>query len=177
VSLTCPLECVYLEDAHRHEKPVPVPAGQIPYKEIDVSEEFLSSHEELVMFCTYSLLQAALRTPGAIDTDVVTALDAMIQTYRTLESGLIYETRPENTVAAAVQRAFTASLEDYQKAVAEREGLAGPRNAEILTALVFLHRLGLQSQNGKPRGRMFINLMKDLTPETLMEPRAPSIIL
>lgn len=177
VSLTCPLECVYLQDAHQHEKPVAVAADQIPYQDVDVSEEFLHSHEELVLFCTYALLQAALRTPGAIDADVITALEALIQTYRTLESGLIYETRPENSVAASIQRSFAASLEDYQKLRAEREAVAGLRNSEILAALVFLHRLGLQNQNGKPRGRMFLDLMKHLVPDTQVEERAPSIIL
>jgi hypothetical protein len=177
VSLTCPLECVYLQDAHQHEKPVPLAADQMLYQDVDVSEDFLRSHEELVMFCTYTLLQAAQRTPGVIDTDVLAALEALIQTYRTLESGLIYETRPENSVAASVQRAFAASLEDYQKIRAEREGLAGLRDSEILATLVFLYRLGAQNQNGKPRGRMFLDLMRHLVPDTQVEDSAPSIIL
>lgn len=177
VSLTCPLECIYLQDAHQHEKPVPVAADQTAYQDVKISEDFLRSREELLMFCTYTLLQAAQRTAGVIDTDVIAALEALIQTYRTLESGLIYETRPENSVAASVQRAFAASLVDYQKIRAEREGLAGLRDSEILATLVFLHRLGLQNQNGKPRGRMFLDLMKHLVPDTQVEERAPSIIL
>jgi hypothetical protein len=177
VSLSCPLECEYLREAHRHEKPLPVSEKELSNRDIAVSEEFIRTHEELLLFCIYSLVQAALRTPGAIDVDVMAALEALIQTRRTLDSGLVYETRPENNVAAAVQRAFTASFDDYQKLRAEREGLSAVRNSEILAILVFLHRIGQQNQNGRPRGRMFLDLMSQMTPDVGVEERAPSIIL
>ena len=104
VSISCPLDCEYLKEAHVREKSLPVDPKDAVHKEIEVTEEFLRQHEELLLFVIYSLLQAALRTPGAVDTDVLEALEALIKTYKTAESGLIYESRPENSVAAAVQR-------------------------------------------------------------------------
>ena len=83
------------------------------------------------------------------------ALNALIKTQRTAESGLIYESHPENLVAAAVQRAFSDSLADYQKIRSEREALSPLRGKEILGILVFLRRFGQQNLNGRPRGRMF----------------------
>jgi hypothetical protein len=177
VSLSCPLECEYLQEAHRREKPVPVPEDRIPNADITVTEEFIHSHGDLLIFCAYGLLQAALRTPGAIDTDVLAALEALIQTYRTRESGLYYETRAENRIAASIQRSFTESLQEYEKIRAQRERLLPLRNSEILKVLVFLHRIGRQHRNGRPRGRMFISLLREMTPEPVVEERAPSIIL
>lgn len=177
ISLSCPLECEYLREAHRHERPVAVEEKELSNRDIAISEEFLRTHEELLLFCVYSLLQAALRTPGAIDADAMAALEALIQTRRTLDSGLVYETRPENSVAAAVQRAFAAPLDDYQKLRVEREGLSAMRNSELLAILVFLHRIGQQNQNGRPRGRMFLDLLRQMTPDVGVEERAPSIIL
>lgn len=177
VSLSCPLECEYLQEAHRREKPVPISEQQLSNPDVEVTEEFLARHEELTLFCIYTLVQAALRTSGALDSDVLAALEALIQTHKTLESGLVYETRPENTVAAAVQRAFAASLADYQKLRAEREALSPVRNSEILKVLVFLHRMGQQNQNGRPRGRMYLDLLRQMTPEQSVEERTPSIIL
>ncbi len=177
VSLSCPLECEYLREAHRHEKPVPVPEDEIANADIPVSEEFVRSHEELLLFCVYSLLQAALRTPGAADLDVMAALEALIQTHRTLESGLVYETRAENSIAASVQRRFAESLADYQKVRSEREALSPVRNAEILAVLVFLHRIGQQTRNGRPRGRLYLDFLRQMTPGPGAEERAPSIIL
>jgi hypothetical protein len=166
-----------LQDAHEHEKPVPISEDQISYPEVKIAEEFIRDHEELLLFSVYSLVQAALRTPGAIDADIMAALEALIQTERTLQSGLVYETRAENTIAVAVQRAFSSSLTDYQKLRQEREGLSAFRTSEILSVLVFLHRLGQQNQNGRPRGRMYLDLLRQMTPDTGVEERAPSIIL
>lgn len=177
VSLACPLECEYLQEAHRREKPVPVTENQIANRDITITEDFLRSHEELLLFTVYSLVQAGLRTSGALDADVMAALEALIQTHRTKESGLVYETRPENSVAASVQRLFSESLEEYNKIRAERESLNPVRNSEILSILVFLHRLGQQNQNGRPRGRMFLDMLRHMVPNTRVEERAPSIIL
>jgi hypothetical protein len=156
---------------------VPVPETQLANSDIVVNEEFVRSHEELLLFCIYSLVQAALRTSGAVDSDVVEALEALIQTHRTLESGLYYETRAQNTIAAGIQRSFAASLADYQKLRAEREHLSTVRNAEILAILVFLYRLAQQNQNGRLRGRMYLDLLLQMTPEPGVEAQAPSIIL
>src|SRR4051794_39833632 len=98
VSLSCPLACEYLQEAHRHEKPVPLNGQQVSNPDIVVTEELLAEHEGLLLFCARALLQAALETSGAIDGDVIAALEALIQTHRTLQSGLLYETRPENMV-------------------------------------------------------------------------------
>jgi hypothetical protein len=149
------------------------------HPDVQITEAFLRDQEELLLFCVYALVQAAVRTSGAIDADVFAALEALIQTHRTLESGLLYETRPENTVASGVQRSFAASLEEYQKLRQERERLAPVRNVDILKVLVFLHRLGQQNQNGRPRGRMYLDLLRQMTPEGPLgvQERAPSIIL
>jgi hypothetical protein len=156
---------------------VPILPDQISYPEVKVTEEFIRDHEELLLFSVYSLVQAALRTPGAIDADVLAALEALIQTQRTLQSGLVYETRPENTIAMAVQRAFSSSFADYQKAREEREGLSAFGSSDVLSVLVFLHRLGQQNQNGRPRGRMYLDLLRHMTPDVGVEERAPSIIV
>ncbi|MFL6415552.1 MAG: hypothetical protein ACJ74Y_07775 [Bryobacteraceae bacterium] len=177
VSLTCPLSCEYLQEAHKREKPVPVPIEQLSNPEIRVTDEFLREHEELLLFSIYSLVEGALRTSGANDHDLMAVLEASIQTHRTLESGLVYETRPESVVALNIHRLFTASLTDYQKERKERENAPQLRNSEILAILVFLHRLGQQNQNGKPRGRLFLDLLRHMTPERERVPEQRSSII
>src|SRR5437764_15297125 len=65
VSLTCPLHCEYLEEAHKREKPVELPNAQMSNPDIRVTEEFLREHEELLLFSFYSFLEAAHRTQCA----------------------------------------------------------------------------------------------------------------
>ncbi|HJY07765.1 MAG TPA: hypothetical protein VJ323_15715, partial [Bryobacteraceae bacterium] len=53
------------------------------------------------------------------------------------------------------------SLEDYQKARQEKEGLSPFRNAEILGVLVFLERSVIANQNGRPKGRAYIDFIRE----------------
>ncbi len=177
VSLTCPLDCEYLREAHRHEKTLPFDAEQLPNADVVLSEEALAEHEELLLFCVYTLLQAGLRTEGAIDSDLLAALEALIQTQRTLASGLFYETKPENALALAIQRSFTASLDDYRKLKAEREPLSPVRDSAVLIIMVFLQRIGLSNRSERPRSRLFLDNLRQMTPEMSVEAHASSIIV
>jgi hypothetical protein len=177
VTLSCPLDCEFLRAAHKHEKTVDVPAEAISDPDVEVTEDFIRLHEELLLFLVYTVLQAALRTQGAVDTDVLGALGALIQTRRTAQSGLLYETRAGNNVAASVQQKISASMKDYEKALQDKEELSRSWDQDVFRILVFLHRIGQQNLNGRSKGRMFINLLSDMTPDSGVDERAPSIIL
>jgi hypothetical protein len=177
VSLLCPLDCEYLQEAHRHEKPIDVAESRFSKLHASVKEEFLHEHERTLLFCAHALLDAALNTPGAVDSDVLEALEALIQTRQTLASGLVYETRPENRVAAGIQREFNSALDEYETEIAKREAFAAPGNSEILTILAFLHWAGELNRNGRPRGRMFMDALRKMVPEARVEERTPSIII
>jgi hypothetical protein len=43
--------------------------------------------------------------------------------------------------------------------------------------LVFLHRIGQQNLNGRPKGRMFIDMLHGMTPDIGVDEQVPSIIL
>jgi hypothetical protein len=171
VNISCPLECEYLQTAHQHEQPVELDHRTLPNKDVTVTEEFLSEVQELVIFCLFTFADAALRTPGAVDADILTALDALIRTYRTAESGLLYETRPDDKIAAAVQDQFTRSLADFQKERSAKEGLPAFRDSEVMRCLVFTQRYVSMQRNGRPRGRSFI----DFTQRGLKIPRPQSM--
>src|SRR5690348_14886480 len=95
VTVSCPLECEFLQEARRHEKPVELDPAQLPNRDIQVPEKFLREHEDLLAFLGQALAQASFGTPGTADPDVREALEALIRTYRTLQSGVYYDTVPQ----------------------------------------------------------------------------------
>ena len=105
VSITCPFDCPYLMEARRHEKPHELNPDELPNRNVQVTEQFLNEHEALLVFLGSRLLEASLATAGAVDSDVRDALQSLIRTYRTLQSGLYYETRPTNLLAAGIHDA------------------------------------------------------------------------
>jgi hypothetical protein len=77
---------------------------------------------------------------------------------------LIYESRPANPLAAAIQQAFEYQLRGFRENLARQTGMNSIRDAEVLGSLVFLQRLELQTNNGKRRGRAFFQLLEGFLP-------------
>jgi hypothetical protein len=177
VTVDCPLDCEYLREARLHERP-PEEGADTPFpnRDVNVTEQFLRDHESLVIFLSAKLLSASMATAGSIDYDVREALEALIRTYRTLESGLIYETRSANSLASGIQSKLQEDVVDLRKRLQEN-GSTGIRDKEILGVLVFLQRLELTHNNGRKRGRAYLDFLRANFPELKPEGgEQPSLI-
>ena len=157
VTVNCPLECSYLQDARLREKLPDVDPRTFPNADIRVDEEFLRRNEPLLILLASDIAKAAL-DESAYDSDVREALDGLVRTGRTLQSGLIYESRPDNLIAARIQAAVQDDLAKLRERAAEH-GQNIPDNA-ILGVSAFLQRLEIQHNNGRPKGRAFIDFLR-----------------
>ena len=163
-TIDCPSSCEHLQAARKHDHPASLDAENVPNKDIRLSEDFIRENEHVVMWLSLALARA-MEKERAVDSDAREALDALIRTYRTRESGLIYETRPQNPYAAAIQAAVVQSIEELRKRLAEERGMQTLRDADLLGALVFLQRLELQYANTRRRGRAFYDFLRGYLPE------------
>lgn len=163
-SIDCPFDCEYLQEARNREKPNELDPKSIPNSDIRVSDQFLTDQHSLVVMTGRILFAAAVETDGAIDYDVREALGALIRTIRTLESGLVYETRPANPMAGAIQARFQEQLQKMREEVAQRTGLHSIRDKDVLGVLAFWERMELRANNGRRRGRAFIDSLISLMP-------------
>ena len=163
-TIDCPPSCEYLREARFHEQPPPVPPDQVPNQDVRLSEAFLVEMESLV-FALALVLKRAMESGKAVDFDAREALDAEIRTYRTMQSGLIFDTRPPNPYAAAIQQKLREAVEELRKEVLEQKGMHTLRDADVLGVLVFLQRLEMQYNNGRRRGRAFMDFLASYLPE------------
>jgi hypothetical protein len=177
VTVHCPLDCEFLRDARKHDKTPEVNPDQFPNRDIQVSEDFLHENEELLVYLGRHLTIAALES-DAIDTDIREALDALIRTYRTLQSGVYYESRPQNAMAATVYAALQNAVAEVRRQESEQRGVPRTRDAQVLGLLVFLQRLELDRNNGRRLGRAFIDFMQDFfQPGPEQQTQTSSLIL
>jgi len=160
MTLNCPLDCEYLQEARKHERTTPVNPDQFPNQDIRVTDKFLRDNEALLLELGRTVMTAALETPGAVDNDVREALAALIRTHRTLQSGLYYETRPDNTVAAELCRRIQAATVEFRRIETEVLQNTKTRDSDVLGMLVFLQRLEIDRNNGRDRGRRFIEFLR-----------------
>ena len=173
-TIDCPSDCEFLVEARQRDRPLEITAEMVPNQDVELSENFLEKHEDLVLALSLTLTRAMVNEK-AVDQDSREALDAMIRTYRTLNSGLIYETRPQNPYAAAIADALKESVDALRKQMAESSGMQTLRDADVLGTLVFLQRLELQHANGRRRGRAFLDFLRSYFPPE--RPAAASLAL
>lgn len=183
-SVDCPLSCPWLHEAHAHEKKPDFDVAIVPNQDIRITEEFLAENEILLAFLAVSVFEGALETPGATDWDIRDAIEALIATWRTLQSGLYYETRPGNALAAAIAAHVKQKIDEMRKKEAEQRGVSSIRDSAILGVLAFLQRLEYSHNNGRGRSRAFLGFLRGfyMAPapgqeETIAEPAEPLIIL
>ena len=153
--------------------------SQVPNRDIRVTEHFLDEHDHLMLNLAALLFRGAMEGDGAVDYDVREAIEAMVRTYRTLQSGVYYETIPPNPIAASVYRAVQNGIEETRREEQERFGMMRTRDADILIVLVFLQRLEYDRNNGRKRGRAFIDFLRGIyaSVEAGADEAPPSLII
>jgi len=168
VTLDCPSECPYLQQAREHEKPRP--AGDFDaaslFLKIEVSEQFTYEREHLLMGLTFALAKAAQADRALNDRDFISALSAMCTSYERLVNSRLHYEQP---LTSGAQHAVAAQVEEMLKGYREVEqkqlGYSTLKDSDVLKALVFLVRLGHGRTSGRPKSRSFIDFLRAQFPE------------
>ena len=145
---------------------------QFPNRDVRIEDDFLEQQRGQFTICGAALYKACEALPGVLDSDVREALDALVEKYRT---SLIYEPTLQNSLAAAVYRGFEKGVEEFREKIR-----SGGGNTEtfidqfMFRIVVFLQRLALMHNNGRAKGRYYIQFLSGLTrpmstPEAMAE--------
>jgi hypothetical protein len=161
VTIDCPADCAYLVAAHRYENDHPrsLPADT-PLLDEKIPQDIVYTHQQLISAIAFSIAKFCAAQPAAADPDVLAALEALAQTYKTLSSGIIYENPPVAPLPRELYASLTAFLMEVKKQQAERANSASFKDSEIFYLFVFLYRMGLLRTNGRPRSRRFIEFFR-----------------
>jgi hypothetical protein len=168
VTLDCPSDCPYLQQAREHEKPRSAEQFDAAslFLQVEISDQFTYEREHLLMGLTYALAKAAHADRSLNDHALIATLSAMCTSYeRLVNSGLHYE----QPLTSAAQHAAAAQVEDMLKQFREAEqkqlGYSNLRDSDVLKALVFLLRMGHGRTSGRPRSRAFVDFLFAQFPE------------
>jgi len=188
VTLDCPSECPYLQQARAHAKTQNEQLGEANrealFPEIEITEQFLYEREELILGLSFALVKSAraerslanrsLADRPLMDRDLIAALSSLAKRYQTLvNSSLIYEPQTANVAHQAIVRDIAREVETMVREFREAEqqhigkipGHTRLRDSEVLKALVFLLRMGLGRTSGRPKSRAFVDFLFAQFPE------------
>ena len=168
VTLDCPSDCPYLQQARDHEKPRSSdqidPAGL--FLQIAVSDQFMYEKEHLLMGLTFALAKSARADRSLHDHDLISTLTMLAKSYqRRITSGLHYEQplTSDSQRRAAIE--VENMIKEYREAEHKHMGYSTLKDSEVLKALVFLVRLAHGRTSGRPKSRAFVDFLFAQFPE------------
>ncbi len=168
VTLDCPSDCIYLQQARRSEGPrsiADVPREEL-FPNVEIPDQFLYDREPLFAGLSYAVAQAARADRSITDRDAIAALTAMAKSYETLvNSGLVYETPTASISQHAIAGEMTKLVEQYRKTEEKHLGHSTLRDSEVLKAVVFILRIALTRTSGRPKSRAFLDFLYEQFPE------------
>ncbi len=179
VTIDCPSDCSYLVAAHRyedgHQRSLP---ADTPLVDEKIPQDIVYTQQQLMTALAFSIAKFCAVQPAAVDTDVLAAIQALAQTYKTLSSGIIYEKPPVAPLPRELYAALISLISELKKQQAERPGSAALKDMELFYLWVFLYRMGLLRTNGRPRSRRFIEFLRSQFPQVPeLQPEESRIIV
>jgi hypothetical protein len=176
VTLDCPSECVYLQQAREHEKPRAIEQldQSALFPKIEIGQQFLYEQEHLILGLSYALAKSAQADRSIRDSDLTSVLSTLAKNYETLAgSGLHYEAPVTNLAHQAVASEVQKMIKEYREAEHKHLGYSRLHDSDILRALVFLLRMAYTRTSGRPKSRAFVDFLFQQFPEPQSPIAAP----
>jgi hypothetical protein len=169
VTLDCPGDCPYLQQAREHEKARPAaeiePAALLP--EVEIPDAFLYEQEQLILGLSFALAKRAHADRALRDQGLIAATTALARRYlRLVESGLHYEEPVTSPALQDVIAELETMVKDYREAEEKHRGYSTLRDSDVLKGLVFLVRMGHARTSGRPLSRAFVDFLFTQFPES-----------
>jgi hypothetical protein len=182
VTLDCPSECPYLQQAREHANAHHQSRAEKDdndnndndreklFPEVEITEQFLLEREHLILGLSFALGKCARADRSLRDRDLITAVSSLAKSYRTLvNSSLIYEPPTPNVAHQSIAREVETMVREFREAeqqhLGEIPGHARLRDSDVLKALVFLLRMAFARTSGRPKSRGFIDFLFAQFPE------------
>jgi len=178
VTIDCPIDCSYLVAAHRyedeHQRLFP---ADTPLLDVTVPSDLIHTHEQLMAQLALAIARFCASQQAVTDIDVLAAIQALAETFKTLATGIYYEKPPDGQLPRELYAALTAFVSEVKQQQAEHAGSSTLKDSDIFHLLVFLHRMGLLHTNGRPHSRRYIEFLRSQFPEAQELKREESRII
>lgn len=168
VTLDCPSDCPYLQQAREHEKPRA--SGDLDpaalFVQIELGDQFLYEHEHLIMGLSYALFKATRADRSMNDRDLIAGLTSLARSHeRLVNSGLHYDEPVQGAAQQIVAGEIQAMVKEYREAEVKHTGYSRLRDSDVLKTLVFLVRMAHGRTSGRPKSRAFVDFLSSQFPE------------
>jgi hypothetical protein len=131
---------------------------------VRITSDTIQVHSRFLSAIAFTVAKFCATQPTATDPDVLSALLALAETYKTLVAGIVYEQPPVPFVQRDLYDTLSAFLTEAKENSSQPAAFGPIKDSEIFQLLVFLYRMGLLRTNGRLRSRRFIEFLRGQFP-------------
>jgi len=162
VEIDCPVSCGYLREGYNYaevKNPLEQRARTLSF-ERTFDRTFLIANEALLMELWQVIWEAFQSIRSLHDSDVISALAALEKTYRTLDSGLYYDSRPENSLQQLLYSKLKEHLDiKMQNPDVQQHHL---KVSTVVDCLNFMQQFAQMKSSGRPLSRGFLLQLEEI---------------
>jgi hypothetical protein len=178
ITIDCPVHCSYLIAAHRyedeHHRHIP---PDTPLLDVTLPPDVIHKYQQLMATLAFTIAKFCVAHGDATDTDVLAAVQALAESYRTLMTGIYYERQPDGQLRRELYAALTVFVAEAKQQQSQPPAFGTLKDSDIFYLLVFLFRMGLLRTNGRSRSRRFVEFLRGQFPDVQELKREESRII
>ena len=170
--LNCPETCEYLKTGRENDSADFSKRLRTQDKlQQEKSRRILTEYQDVVAHLEYSIAQERLLSRGLSDNDVSTAVDILLDAYRTEDKGVLYEKKSDNLRVETLRLELREVLEAYRNPEGEKEqGIVDPKRTRLrlknaIECLEFLQSMIVVYSKDRRSASSYVDFLARMTPK------------
>ena len=177
IEIDCPSNCPYLRSGRDYEAEKRIPDPELMAKADQFNDEFFLTFAPIIDAVLSAVVAERKESQWLVDNDLIEVLKALTATFRTLSSGIYYETLPDNPIRQSLFRRIK-SLFDQLMQPSERIDEPSLKVSETLDILDFITLAAQANSSIRPKSRKYLDFLASMArPERAAEPSSSGLIL
>jgi hypothetical protein len=178
VTIDCPSDCEYLAASRDYDMTrLEIDGSKMPFPDVRFDRQFADTQGPLLLHLDHAIGAFAAEHRELVDTDALAALQGLAETYRTQSSGIIYEKPPDYPLQRALYGQLQEAIKAFREQVTRAAGMTVVRDSDFRDALMFLSQLCATYQNGRPKGRAYLDIIRKQFPKEEFQKSGSNIVL
>lgn len=178
VTIDCPSECIHLAASRQYDLSRLEPDwSNVPFPDVKISRQFAETRGNLLTEVEHAICIFAADHRELVDQDVLAALQALAETYRTQASGIIYERLPDYPLHRALYQHVNDAMKQLAESLHRDTGVIAVHDSDFRDVAIVLAQLCAIHQNGRPKGRAFLDMIRSQFPREEFQKTASNIVL
>jgi hypothetical protein len=177
IEIDCPSNCAYLRSGRDYEAEKRIPDPELMAKADQFNDEFFLTFAPIIDAVLSAVVAERKESQWLVDNDLIEVLKALTATFKTLSSGIYYESLPDKPIRQALFRRIK-SLFDQLMQPSERIDEPSLKVSETLDILDFITLAAQANSSIRPKSRKYLDFLASMArPERAAEPSSSGLIL